>query len=182
MSMPHIHNQPGEHDLTASAFIIRTDGPEPKVVLHHHLKAGVLLQFGGHIELNENPWQGLVRELREESGYEVEQLKVLQPPNSFKNNFDGSLIHPLPFSLNTHRFMHENHFHSDLAYAMTTHQDPVGLLDARESSSIHQYTLAQLAALPSDEIYDQTRSHASFILKRLLRQWEAIAANTWPVG
>lgn len=34
--MSHIHTNPGEHDLAASAFIIRTDAPEPQLLLHVH--------------------------------------------------------------------------------------------------------------------------------------------------
>jgi len=53
--MSHIHTNPGEHDQTVSAFIIRTDTAEPELLLHVHKKLGVLLQPGGHIELNETP-------------------------------------------------------------------------------------------------------------------------------
>jgi hypothetical protein len=30
--MPHLHHDPGHHDFTTSAFIVRTDGPEPAVI------------------------------------------------------------------------------------------------------------------------------------------------------
>src|SRR3954466_7704978 len=63
--MPHIHHEPGQHDFTTSAFIVRTDRSEPQAVLHEHRKIGKLLQFGGHIELTESPWQALLREVRE---------------------------------------------------------------------------------------------------------------------
>jgi 8-oxo-dGTP diphosphatase len=66
--MAHIHTKPGQHDFTASAFIIRIDTPKPKVLLHMHKKLGVLLQPGGHIELNENPWQAVHHEIEEETG------------------------------------------------------------------------------------------------------------------
>ena len=66
--MAHIHTQPGQHDHTASAYIIRTDLDTPRIMLHLHRKIGKYLQFGGHVELNETPWQAVVHELREESG------------------------------------------------------------------------------------------------------------------
>lgn len=46
--MAHIHTNPGEHDLTASAFIVRDDFAKPRLMLHMHKKLGVLLQPGGH--------------------------------------------------------------------------------------------------------------------------------------
>lgn len=36
--MSHIHTKPGQHDFTASAFIIRTDGTEPRAMVHMHKK------------------------------------------------------------------------------------------------------------------------------------------------
>src|SRR3712207_4516473 len=101
--MPHIHTQPGEHDFTASGFIIRTDLEEPKIILHMHKKLGVYLQFGGHVETREDPWQAVTHELREESGYDMDQLKVLQPRDSIKR-LSGIKLHPTPFYLNTHNF------------------------------------------------------------------------------
>jgi hypothetical protein len=49
--MAHIHTEPGQHDFTASAFIIRLDRlderGQPKLLLHKHKKLHKLLQFGG---------------------------------------------------------------------------------------------------------------------------------------
>lgn len=69
--MPHIHTEPGQHDLTVSAYIVRMDLPEPAIILHKHRKLNKWLQFGGHVEPHENPWQAVQREIREESGYEL---------------------------------------------------------------------------------------------------------------
>ena len=60
--MAHIHNEPGQHDLTVSAFIINvSDKENPKILLCRHKKLGKLLQPGGHVELDENPWQAVLR-------------------------------------------------------------------------------------------------------------------------
>lgn len=53
--MPHIHTEPGQHDHTASAYIVRLDEAEPALILHRHKILGQYLQFGGHVELDENP-------------------------------------------------------------------------------------------------------------------------------
>jgi 8-oxo-dGTP pyrophosphatase MutT (NUDIX family) len=177
--MAHIHTQANQHDLTVSAFIIRVDGDEPTVMLHNHLKIRRLLQFGGHVELEENPWQGLIRELREEAGYAVDQLQVLQPSARLDMSFSTAVAHPIPFSLNTHRFKDEDHFHSDLVYAVTTSQDPKLSRAAGESADIHQYTITQLAAIAPEQIYDQTRDSATYVLEHLLRTWQAVPATHW---
>lgn len=82
--MAHIHTNPGEHDLTASAFIVRDDFEEPRLLLHMHKKLHILLQPGGHVELNENPWQAIEHELREETGYTFDELEVLQPKDRLR--------------------------------------------------------------------------------------------------
>jgi 8-oxo-dGTP pyrophosphatase MutT (NUDIX family) len=181
LGMPHLHTEPGQHDHTASAYIVRTDGPEPTVMLHEHKKLGILLQFGGHIELDETPWQGLVRELDEEVGYQIDQLAVLQPRVRFSQKFHTAMQHPLPFDFNTHLFKAGlEHFHSDTAYALVANVPPRGQINPGESAAIHQYTAAQLAALPSTEIYDHTRASALFVLTDLLIGWEAAASSEWP--
>ena len=86
--MSHIHNDPGHHDLTVSAFIILLDKTTPKLLLHRHRILKKWLQFGGHVELNENPWTAIIRKMSEESGYGIEQLQTasaagsLTPPAS----------------------------------------------------------------------------------------------------
>ena len=68
--MPHIHTAPNQHDMTVSAYIILRDGEDLKCLVHLHKKVGKLMQIGGHIELDETPWQSVVHELFEESGYD----------------------------------------------------------------------------------------------------------------
>ncbi|QIN83700.1 NUDIX domain-containing protein [Rubrobacter tropicus] len=57
----------GRH-FTVAVFVVR-DG---KVLLHHHRKLGMWLPPGGHIERDELPDEAAVREVREETGVEVE--------------------------------------------------------------------------------------------------------------
>ena len=179
--MPHLHTSPGQHDFTVSAFIIRTDGPEPVVILHLHRKIGVLLQFGGHIELDETPWQGLLRELREESGYDPAQLNLLQPSSFYHAQFPGSRQHPLPFYFNTHEFRPGNgHFHSDLTYAAVVTGAPKHSIREGESEAIRAFTASALKRLPPEEIFEQTRANAVYILENLLLDWQLLPASNWP--
>lgn len=54
--MPHIHNQPGQHDATVSAYIILNEDGQWKCMVHYHKKMDILMQIGSHVELTENPW------------------------------------------------------------------------------------------------------------------------------
>ncbi|MDQ5885925.1 MAG: hypothetical protein QG628_322, partial [Patescibacteria group bacterium] len=114
--MSHLHTQPGQHDVTVSAYIIRTDRPEPVLLLHMHKKLKKYLQFGGHVEHHEDPWKAITHEVLEESGYDMSQLVLLQPQIRLKKVTDTKL-HPIPVTLLTHDFPGLDHYHSDIAFA-----------------------------------------------------------------
>jgi ADP-ribose pyrophosphatase YjhB (NUDIX family) len=57
-------------DFTVEAFVVHHN----RVLLIYHKQLQKWLPLGGHIELNEDPEQALVREITEESGLEVEIL------------------------------------------------------------------------------------------------------------
>jgi 8-oxo-dGTP pyrophosphatase MutT (NUDIX family) len=52
---------------------------QAKVLLVHHRTLGKWLPLGGHIELDEDPEQAALREVREESGLDVELLGERPP-------------------------------------------------------------------------------------------------------
>lgn len=165
--MAHIHTEPGQHDFTVSAFIFRIDFDEPKIILHMHKKLHKWLQFGGHIELHENPWQALEHEILEESGYDMAQLQLLtnSPAPLFR---DGSSVsHPIPFSINTHPFSDE-HSHTDLSYAFTTTEDPKYNLAKNESQNIQMFTKEEFLKIPSDQIPENVRDLTMFAFDNLL--------------
>lgn len=171
--MPHIHTKPGQHDHTASAFIIRTDYEEPKLMLHMHKKLGMYLQFGGHIELDETPWQTLAHELREESGYAIEQLTLLQPKERVQN-MAGVAMHPIPFSYNTHKF-NGTHFHTDVAFGFITNKAPRNQPDANESTNMILLTRKELAELPANKVYDNVRQCGLFLFDTFLISADRVA-------
>ena len=172
--MPHIHTNPGEHDQTASAFIIRTDTSEPKLLLHIHKKLGVLLQPGGHIELKETPWQAVCHEIIEETGYELSQLKILQPQLRLKN-IGTAILHPQPVvSCTTIYGNNDLHKHTDLSYAFTTQETPKGTPGENESINLRWVNLEELKSLESNQIFDNVRKIGEFILTKVLNSWEQV--------
>jgi 8-oxo-dGTP pyrophosphatase MutT (NUDIX family) len=172
--MPHIHTEPGQHDATASAFIIRLDFKEPKLMLHIHKKLGVYMQFGGHIELHETPWQTVIHELEEESGYTIDQLKILQPKIRLKD-FKDAKVHPMPIYYQTHLFPTDfEHYHTDAAFAFITKEQPKMKVAAGESENIQLFTAEELRAIPANQIPENVRITGLFALEKCLQEYEAV--------
>lgn len=172
--MPHIHTNPGDHDHTASAFLFRIDGDEPRVILHMHKKLGRLLQFGGHVEVQETPWQAVAHELTEESGYELTQCRLLQPKLRIKHLTDV-IQHPVPLAEYTHRFS-KIHSHIDRGYVLVTTEEPKHDIAPNESQDIRMLTRAELVRLGDDVIVPNVREVALFVMDEILSsdQWEAV--------
>ena len=170
--MAHIHTKPGEHDHTASAVIIRTDGDEPRILLHLHKKLHRYMQFGGHIETDENPWDAVKHELLEESGYEMSQLKILQPKKFLRSVTDAKL-HPVSIYHKTHIF-NETHFHTDIAYAFVTTEEPKHEVAADESTDTVLLTRQELVNFPKDKTRESIREAALFVFDICLKEWERV--------
>lgn len=172
--MPHIHSEPGQHDTTASAFIIRLDeASQPSLILHKHKKLNQWLQFGGHVELSENPWGAIVHEIAEESGYTMQQLKVLQP-NMRLTAISEAILHPYPVAVLTCRFGDTDHYHTDIAYAFVAHELPEGTLGEGESAEVKTFTSEELITIPKGEIPENVREVGLFVLEDCLAEWSQI--------
>lgn len=150
--MPHIHTNPGDHDLTASAYIVRLDEGEPKGLVHMHRKLGWLMQVGGHVETQEDPWQSIAHELAEEAGYRLDELKILQP-TAHPLDLLGGAVHPTPFIVNTHPIGTggvAEHLHTDLCYAFLASGEPSGSPAEGESQDLRWLTSSEIREAASD--------------------------------
>ena len=149
--MPHIH---GKIDFTASAFIVH-DG---KVLLRRHDKYKIWLSVGGHIELDEDPNQAVIREVREEVGLEV---KLFGEPLVFKNSPGEKDLIP-PRFLNRHHTS-PGHEHVDFVYFATADTDVVVQGETEISLGIHWFTRKEL----EDPVLDMKESTRYYALKAL---------------
>lgn len=158
--MPHIHTEPGQHDLTVSAYIVRREDDEWKGLVHMHKKLQKLLQVGGHVELTETPWQALEHELREECGYELSELTLLQP-NTISFVSPHYAVHPQPLVVMTHKFS-EDHYHTDIAYGFVAENMPAQSPLEGESAdirwlSLEEMRLAREGGKMIEDVYDSYR-------------------------
>lgn len=116
--MPHIHEL---IDWTIVAYVVH----KKKVLFVYHKQLQKWLPLGGHIELNEDPDEALVREVREESG--IEDFEVL----SSKPNIDAperKLLYA-PTYMDIHPIS-PTHKHIGLTYFLRVHSDTVQLAEA----------------------------------------------------
>ena len=173
--MPHIHTQPDQHDHTVTAYIIRRDMDQPRLLMHMHKKLGKLMPVGGHIELNETPWAAMMYEVKEEAGYDADQLSVLQPELRISpTEVPDVALHPQPLLMNTHDITPE-HFHSDTGYLLEAHGDPRHELADGESSDIRWLTRDELASLGEDEVWHNTRVAGLAIFDNFINSWQPVA-------
>lgn len=164
--MPHIHNEPDQHDMTVSAYVVRLDAGEPLCLVHMHKKIGKLMQIGGHIELNETPWAAVAHELEEEGGYRLDEVEVVQY-TADRIVDAGNVSHPTPFAMNTHNVGNE-HYHSDICYGFITHGKPAENMADGESEDLRWMTLDSLRkAGKSGEALQDVCNIYTFLIEHL---------------
>jgi 8-oxo-dGTP pyrophosphatase MutT (NUDIX family) len=97
-----------EKHFTASALIIDNG----RVLLLHHKKLGVWLYPGGHVEKNETPDQTVIREVKEETGLDIEIIGE-KDNNLADIDTDISVLHS-PYVILCE--LVGNHYHNDIIY------------------------------------------------------------------
>lgn len=111
--MAHIYEK---IDYTVDALIVSGD----RVLLRMHEKYHMWLAVGGHIDLDEDPNEALVREVKEEVGLAIEM--IVQPrdsnPHFYPNDPTFHWLVP-PRFMNRHKIS-ETHEHISLYYFATS--------------------------------------------------------------
>ncbi len=148
--MAHLHDL---IDFTIAAFIVHAD----KVLLVHHKKLDTWLPVGGHIELDEDPEQALMREIKEESGLDVQIMGA-------RENIDSDHIKSLipPVYLDIHKITDE-HRHIGMVYFATSKTDKIVLAE-QEHNDIKWFTKEELG---SDDLLENVTYYGTKALKAL---------------
>lgn len=176
--MGHIHTKKGQYDFTIGAYIVRinSDG-KYEVLLHKHRKINKLLPLGGHIELNETPWSAVAHELREEAGYDLGDLYILQPKDQIKK-LTNIVVQPQPIVMASYDY-DETHNHTDIAYAFFEKNPPSKIPDKGESLDFKWITIDKLLKLTDNDIFVNTKEIYSFVIEKVIETYEKVEANSF---
>ncbi len=179
--MPHIHTQPGQHDATASAMIVRYENDVPYALLIRHKKYNRYIQPGGHVELHESPWQAVLHEIEEETGYELNQLTVLQPIDSMESIEGDSILHPMPAFFNTH-LATDDHFHSDTMFIFIAMNKPFNVPAEGESQDLLWVDRKGLLDMSEAELFLDTRQMLLHAFDNYIQHWRVLDLSLFNGG
>jgi 8-oxo-dGTP pyrophosphatase MutT (NUDIX family) len=154
--MTHIHEK---IDFTTSVYIVH----ENKVLLHKHKVLGIWLPPGGHIELDEDPNEGAVREAKEETGLDV---ALVGDAPSYDSPYKARELIPPKF-LNRHFYDEtRTHEHVDFCYFARSVADVSEARHEVEGADLRWFTKEQIDR--NDEgIVPDVRTHALAALAEL---------------
>ena len=150
--MPHIHDK---IDFTVEVFIVYKN----KVLLRMHDKHNIWLSVGGHIELNEDPVEAAIREVKEEVGLNI---KIVSEALPIGDEHYKSIISP--------RYMGRHHVtdtHEHVVFVYFATSDTDELNDSiydHEKSETRWVTMEELADM---DLVPNVRFYATEALKEL---------------
>jgi len=128
--MAHIHEL---IDFTVVIYVVF----ENKVLLINHKQLKKWLPLGGHIELDEDPEEAAIREVKEESGLDIE---IVAEKPEIEDEFNKLLFRPE--YLDIHK-VGGNHRHVGIVYFARAKSDQV-ILAENEHSDIGWFSLKEL--------------------------------------
>ncbi len=122
--MPHLHEK---IDFTVDVYLVY----KGKVLLRMHDKYKQWFPPGGHIELDEDPNQAAIREVKEEVGIDIQLYDGLLTKPLINNDDSRELIPP--FFIDMHP-INNTHKHISLVYFAKAPTDKVTQMVKREKS------------------------------------------------
>lgn len=146
--MPHINEK---IDFTVEVFLVYQD----TVLLRKHDKYNIWLSIGGHVELDEDPNQAAIREVKEEVGLDIVLESSLKPFEMQTQKYQELIP---PYFMNRHR-LSETHEHVEMVYFAKAPTDQITETVEREkSSAIKWFTKSEIEA--NTEINEAIKHYA----------------------
>ncbi len=156
--MPHIHEK---IDFTAEVFIVYQN----KVLLRIHDKYKKWLSVGGHIELDEDPNQAAIREVKEEVGLDVALYH--EPWCQLTEAQEYQELIPPQF-MNIHK-INDTHQHITLVYFAKTSTDNLILSETEKSDGCKWFTKEELD-YPQYQVGEVIKMYAKTALEKLAKK------------
>ena len=153
--MSHIHDK---IDFTSEVFVVYQN----KVLLRKHDKYGIWLSVGGHIELDEDPNEAAVREVKEEVGLDIQLYRMFEIPIFIEGGYH-ELIPPV--FRNRYR-INETHEHVTDVYFARAFTDEL-ILSEKEKSEECRWFNSQDLNNKKLEIKDSVKFYAKTALEFL---------------
>ncbi|MFH1325320.1 MAG: NUDIX domain-containing protein [archaeon] len=152
--MPHIHDK---IDFTVEVFVVYNN----KVLLRKHDKYKIWLSIGGHIELDEEPNEAAIREVKEEVGLDVE---LFNDKVKLSDEEDYKELVPPEF-LNIHK-INETHKHITLTYFARANTDNLILSEDEKSDECKWFSKEEISN-PEHNIKEHIKMYAKKALEKL---------------
>ena len=152
--MSHIHEK---IDFTVEVFIVYNN----KVLLRKHDKYKFWLSIGGHIELDEDPIDAVVREAKEEVGLDIELCDTAKNPRFREEDYKELLP---PVAVNRHR-INNSHEHVTFSYFAKSRTDVLKLSTREVTESCKWFTFEEL----EDSTYN-IKDHIKHCAKEALKK------------
>ncbi len=131
--MPHIHEK---IDFVIAAFIVYKN----KVLLVHHKILNEWLPVGGHVELDEDPERALFREIKEETGLQKKDIRVIAEKPKIKGKRFKFLLTPSYLDIHHHS---KGHRHTNFTYFVKSKSNKV-VKSEREHNKIKWFSKKEI--------------------------------------
>lgn len=144
--------------FTVTGYVVNQD--RSKLLLIHHIKLGKWLPPGGHLEENELPHEGAIREVLEETGITATPIMDDEHVLGLKDVADTQI--PRPYAL-LYQLIPESkkdveHIHLDMVYALLADDSSLPAAQLEEVHDARWRTKAEVLA--ADDVFDSVKGFA----------------------
>lgn len=150
--------------FTTSVIVLKSLTADAEVLLIHHKKFDRWMIPGGHIEPTENPNEGAVREVLEETGVNANLISFIHKPLAVRDS--EWLLPPEYFyqQLIPASKKEEQHYHLDLVYVGLAVEHQL-VINASETNGVRWASFSEIDNL---NLFDGTRTVLKDIHHKIL--------------
>jgi ADP-ribose pyrophosphatase YjhB (NUDIX family) len=144
--------------LTTTGYVVNKN--RTKLLMIHHKKLNKWLPPGGHLEANEVPHEGAIREVLEETGVQSSAVVLDEPDLELEGVADIQI--PRPYALLYQLIPKTNkdveHIHLDMVYMLEADDTEVTNAQLDEVHAAKWHTKSEI--LNSDDVFDSAKGFA----------------------